>query len=174
MLDSMGQGSETRAEDAAVPASVRRDLPLVYACSGCSSAAQLANHLAVRLDRADEAEMSCIAGVGGGVKPLVQMARRAQDRGRPILAIDGCALRCVGHSLARIGVEPTRHLLLSDAGVRKLAHSDFDPQQARQLLLQCTALVRELARQAAAPARGAERGQPRIDMPATTAHRDAA
>ena len=24
-------------------------LPLVYACSGCSSAAQLANHLAVRL-----------------------------------------------------------------------------------------------------------------------------
>ena len=27
-------------------------LPLVYSCSGCSSAAQLANHLALRLDRA--------------------------------------------------------------------------------------------------------------------------
>ncbi|TAK94969.1 MAG: zinc-binding protein, partial [Aquabacterium sp.] len=40
---------------------------LVYACSGCSSAAQLANHLAVRLDREGIAEMSCIAGVGGRV-----------------------------------------------------------------------------------------------------------
>ena len=25
--------------------------PLVYSCSGCSSAAQLANHVAVRMDR---------------------------------------------------------------------------------------------------------------------------
>ena len=30
--------------------------PLVYACSGCSSAAQLANHVAVRLDRSGVAE----------------------------------------------------------------------------------------------------------------------
>ncbi|HAQ85985.1 MAG TPA: zinc-binding protein, partial [Pseudomonas sp.] len=42
-------------------------LPLVYACSGCSNVAQLANTLAVRLDRAGLAEMSCIAGVGGRV-----------------------------------------------------------------------------------------------------------
>jgi len=27
------------------------ELPLVYSCSGCSSAAQMANDLAVRLDR---------------------------------------------------------------------------------------------------------------------------
>ena len=44
-----------------------KPLPLVYSCSGCSSAAQMANHLALRLDRAGAAEMSCIAGVGGGV-----------------------------------------------------------------------------------------------------------
>lgn len=37
-------------------------LPLVYSCSGCSSAAQMANALAVRLDREKVAEMSCIAG----------------------------------------------------------------------------------------------------------------
>ncbi|MBS3959615.1 MAG: hypothetical protein KGZ52_09465, partial [Xanthomonadaceae bacterium] len=40
----------------------RSDLPLVYSCSGCSSAAQLANRLALMLDRDGEAEMSCIAG----------------------------------------------------------------------------------------------------------------
>jgi uncharacterized metal-binding protein len=49
--------------------------PLVYSCSGASSAAQMANHLAVKLDRLKVAEMSCIAGVGGDVKPLVRSAR---------------------------------------------------------------------------------------------------
>jgi uncharacterized metal-binding protein len=48
--------------------------PLVYSCSGCSSAAQMANHLAIRLDRDNQAEMSCIAGVGGGVPGLVKTA----------------------------------------------------------------------------------------------------
>ena len=42
-----------------------KEKPLVYSCSGCSSATQMANHIAVKLDRQGEAEMSCIAGVGG-------------------------------------------------------------------------------------------------------------
>lgn len=60
--------------------------PLVYSCSGCSNVAQGANRLAVRLDREGLAEMSCIAGVGAGVFPIVRIAKS----GRPILAIDGC------------------------------------------------------------------------------------
>ncbi|MCB1967386.1 hypothetical protein CDO44_03055 [Pigmentiphaga sp. NML080357] len=59
--------------------------PLVYSCSGCSSAAQMTNHLALQLDRLGLAEMSCIAGVGGGVPALVKTA----TSGRPILALDG-------------------------------------------------------------------------------------
>mgnify|MGYP003672946230 CR=1 FL=1 len=46
-------------------------LPLVYSCSGCSNIAQLANQVAVDFDRNNIAEMSCIAGVGGGIKKLV-------------------------------------------------------------------------------------------------------
>ncbi|MDR7308794.1 putative zinc-binding protein [Rhodoferax saidenbachensis] len=94
------------------------ELPLVYACSGCSSAAQLANQMALRLDHAELAEMSCIAGVGAGVKPLARTARS----GRPILALDGCPLHCVRHALAQQGVRPTVHLDLSDHGVRKDLH----------------------------------------------------
>lgn len=109
-------------------------LTLVYACSGCSSAAQMANHLAVRLDRAGIAEMSCIAGVGGGVRPLVRIAQDAAARGRPILAIDGCRLDCVRHGLARAGVEATHHLQLAEHGVRKTQHADFDPAEAQALL----------------------------------------
>ncbi|MEY3359576.1 MAG: hypothetical protein RLZZ537_20 [Pseudomonadota bacterium] len=104
-------------------------LPLVYSCSGCSSAAQMANQLAIRLDREGLAEMSCIAGVGGGVSGLVKTARS----GRPVLAIDGCPMACVRACLASAGVEPNRYMLLSDFKVRKLKHADFDPDQSDRI-----------------------------------------
>lgn len=100
--------------------------PLVYSCSGCSSAAQMANQLAVRLDREGLAEMSCIAGVGGGVAGLVGTARS----GRPILALDGCVLKCVSACLSGAGVTADLHLVLSDYGVKKHRHADFDAEQA--------------------------------------------
>lgn len=103
-----------------------QETPLVYSCSGCSSAAQMANHLALRLDRDGTAEMSCIAGVGGGVAGLVKTAHS----GRKILALDGCVLACARACLAREGVVPDRHLVLSDHGVKKRKHADFDPAQA--------------------------------------------
>lgn len=120
----------------------RRDpnLPLVYSCSGCSSAAQMANYIAVKLDRRDEAEMSCIAGVGGDVGPLVRTARS----GRPILALDGCALQCVKNSLAQRGVQPARHVLLGEYGVRKRYRSDFDIAEADRVLEQTVGIAREL------------------------------
>lgn len=104
--------------------------PLVYSCSGCSSAAQLANHVAVRLDRSGVAEMSCIAGVGGDVASLLKTARS----GRPIIALDGCPLVCVKSSLARHGITPDRHYQLQQYGVRKRQHEDFDPAQAAEVL----------------------------------------
>ena len=102
-------------------------LPLVYSCSGCSSAAQMANHLALRLDRDGVAEMSCIAGVGGGVPGLVKTARS----GRRILALDGCVLACARACLAREGLVPDVHVVLADDGVKKRKHADFDPTEAR-------------------------------------------
>lgn len=108
----------------------RDHLPLVYSCSGCSSAAQLANHLAVRLDREGSAEMSCIAGVGGHVTSLVRRALGAAAKGRAIVAIDGCALACARSCLAQHGVAPTLHVQLAESGVRKTYHADFDSADA--------------------------------------------
>jgi uncharacterized metal-binding protein len=108
---------------------MKPDLPLVYSCSGCSSAAQMANQLAIRLDREGLAEMSCIAGVGGGVPGLVKTARS----GRPVLAIDGCPMACVRACLALAGVQANEHILLSDFKVRKLKHADFDPDQSGRI-----------------------------------------
>jgi uncharacterized metal-binding protein len=101
-------------------------LPIVYSCSGASSAAQMANHLALRLDRAGAAEMSCIAGVGGDVPPLVRVAKS----GRPIIALDGCALRCVLHILKRHDVVPKTYIMLRELGVKKQQHQDFSQEEA--------------------------------------------
>jgi len=107
-------------------------LPLVYSCSGASSAAQLANHIAVKMDRLKAAEMSCIAGVGGDVKPLVRTAQS----GRPIIALDGCPLHCAAHILKRHGIQADKHYDLSEMGVKKKMHEDFDPEEAARLLQQ--------------------------------------
>ena len=108
---------------------MRVRLPLVYSCSGCSSAAQMTNHLALRLDREGIAEMSCIAGVGGGVAGLVRTAQS----GRRILALDGCVLKCASACLASAGVVADVHLVLSEHGVKKRQHVDFDPAEAQRL-----------------------------------------
>ncbi len=103
---------------------------IVYSCSGCSSAAQMANYMAVQLDRQNIAEMSCIAGVGGNVKSLVQKAKS----GKKIIAIDGCPLACSKACLANHGINPVVHIDLSDFNVRKLKHEDFEIEHANQIL----------------------------------------
>ncbi|WP_342043767.1 putative zinc-binding protein [Bacillus sp. OTU2372] len=100
----------------------KNDLPIVYSCSGCSSAAQTANMIAIKMDRVKLAEMSCIAGVGGDVKPLVRTAKS----GRDIVAIDGCPLSCCKSSLARHEVQPKHHFVLSDFDVPKINGKDPD------------------------------------------------
>ncbi|NTV10719.1 MAG: zinc-binding protein [Zoogloea sp.] len=104
-------------------------LPLMYACSGCSSSAQMSNYLALRIDRLGVAEMSCIAGVGGGVAPLLRLARS----GRPILAVDGCQLGCVRACLEGQGITPDIHVVLTEHGVHKRQHADFDFEQAEEM-----------------------------------------
>lgn len=94
------------------------DLPLVYSCSGCSNVAQLANDIAVVLDREGHAQMSCIAGVGGNVKGLVKLAKS----GRPILAIDGCKIACVKKVLEIHQIKPNWHFELSSLGLKKIEH----------------------------------------------------
>jgi uncharacterized metal-binding protein len=83
--------------------------PLVYSCSGCSNVAQLANDLAMTLNSMGIAEMSCISGVGGNVRPLVKLAKS----GRIIIALDGCPLNCVKACLGQHEVQATHHFELS-------------------------------------------------------------
>ncbi len=112
--------------------SFANEKPLVYSCSGCSSAAQMANYLAVQLDRKGLAEMSCIVGVGGNVKKLVRTA----SSGRKIIVIDGCPLACSKACLGNHSLKPDMHFELTGMGVKKLKQEDFDMHQANKILMQ--------------------------------------
>ncbi|MBE2229923.1 MAG: putative zinc-binding protein [Chitinophagaceae bacterium] len=103
-----------------------KDKPIVYSCSGCSSAAQMTNYLAVRLNREGIAEMSCIAGVGGNIKNIVKTARS----GRPIIAIDGCPLACAKACLGNHSITPDIHFELSALGVKKKLQEEYDTEEA--------------------------------------------
>jgi uncharacterized metal-binding protein len=97
--------------------------PLVYSCSGCSSAAQMANFIAVQLDRMEVAEMSCIAGVGGNIKSLVRTA---------------CAKACLSHHSVKSDI----HIDLSGMGVPKRLHEDFSMKDANEILNKIESLVK--------------------------------
>ena len=112
-------------------------IPLVYSCSGCSNVAQLANTLAVRLDRAGLGEMSCIAGVGGRVASLVSKANSK----RPILAIDGCQLQCAKACLAQHGVTANVHVVLSQFGVKKRYREDCSSEETERVFAEMRQLI---------------------------------
>lgn len=88
---------------------------VVYACSGCSDAGELADHIARQLTREGVAEMSCLAGIGGQVKSLVAKAEKAER----ILVIDGCPLNCAARTLRLAGFQKFEHLELHKIGICK-------------------------------------------------------
>jgi uncharacterized metal-binding protein len=88
---------------------------VLYACSGCSDAGELADRTARALSQLHLGEMSCLAGIGGRVKSLMLKAQNAEH----IVAIDGCPLKCTRHTLAQAGFETMHHLELHRLGLHK-------------------------------------------------------
>jgi len=102
---------------------------VIYSCSGCSSVAQMANSIAVELDKMGIGEMSCIAGVGGGVPSLTKIA----TAGHRIITIDGCPLRCCQACLERVQVKADQSFVLTDFGVQKRKDS-YSRKEAKQIM----------------------------------------
>lgn len=102
--------------DSPTPSSMpEKPATVVYACSGCSDAGEIADRVARRIAREGAAEMSCLAGIGGRVKSLLLKAQKAER----ILAIDGCPLNCAAHTLKLAGFQQFDHLELHKIGIRK-------------------------------------------------------
>lgn len=104
-------------------------LPLIYACAGGSDAAQLANALALRMDRAGVAQMGCSAGLGAGLPAMLEQARS----GRRLIALDGCEMRCAVACLAAAGLQPDLALMLGDEGIHRHPGRDFSAADLARL-----------------------------------------
>lgn len=88
--------------------------PIVFACSGCSNAGQLANQVALELDRRGIAEMSCLAGVGAAKRSFLQ-----QLAGREVWVIDGCPIACSLGVFGQVDEHVDVHIRLHPLGIRK-------------------------------------------------------
>lgn len=88
---------------------------VIYSCSGAADVGEIADRCARVLSREGAGKMSCAVGVGAGIQPLRNAALSA---GR-ILAIDGCATRCVAKALAESGVTEYVHIDLGREGFAK-------------------------------------------------------
>jgi len=99
--------------------------PIIYACSGGCNLGQMANYVALCLDRARVGKMSSVAGVGGDVAGFLAIAKSR----RQIVAIDGCQKQCAKRCLERHGVD-MRHYVLTDFGLTKQSCLDFDESEA--------------------------------------------
>ncbi len=120
--------------------------PLVYACSGCSNAAQITNYLAVKLDRTGLAEMACLSGVAAGVPQVMRIARS----GRPIMVLDGCHLSCARQCLENQGITPDRHLIMTRLGTQMRYNKDYDPTEAEKIAEHVVLAIAELRADATA------------------------
>jgi uncharacterized metal-binding protein len=101
--------------DNSSPTAVKKPITVVYACSGCSDAGEIADRIARRLTHDGAAQMSCLAGIGGRVKSLLLKAENAER----ILMVDGCPLNCAAHTLKLAGFQKFDHLELHKIGMRK-------------------------------------------------------
>jgi uncharacterized metal-binding protein len=110
-------------------------LPMVYACSGCSNSGQMANVFANRLDRAEWAEMGCLAGVAGNVPEVMVEILKAIESERPVWVIDGCHHRCGLACLKQRDIVVEKAVVLTNYGHIKRRHADVSPVEADRIFM---------------------------------------
>lgn len=88
---------------------------LLYPCSGSADVGEIADHAARRLDAADKAWMSCLAGIGGRVGGLIASA----DAAPLLVALDGCPHDCATKTLQLAGFSHVRSVRVTDLGFKK-------------------------------------------------------
>jgi len=108
--ETKGSVDGTAPAECCTPAST-----VIFACSGAADVGKLADLSARKLSEDGVGKMSCLAGVGGRVKPLMEITKAANV----ILVVDGCPLHCGRNTLEHAGFKEFEHLCLADIGLVK-------------------------------------------------------
>lgn len=88
---------------------------LIFACSGAADVGEIADRAAREMTQQGCGKMFCLAGVGGGIEPILKKTGEAKT----ILAIDGCGMNCVKSTLEKAGFDHFLHLQLGTLEMTK-------------------------------------------------------
>ena len=99
--------------------------PLVFACSGCSNLATMANDIALTLDSDGIAEMSCVSWLMAANKTQIQ----ARLQGRDVILIEGCADSCSRYCLTQNGVNIAAYFNIAELGFVARSAGDCSLQE---------------------------------------------
>ncbi|MDD1720199.1 MAG: putative zinc-binding protein [Methanoregulaceae archaeon] len=95
---------------------------LIFCCSGASNVGALSYLASMRLSQEEFGNFSCIAGIAGNITPMVEGAKKAQER----ILIDGCPTGC-GRRIMEIARVPVdRYIVVTELGIKKTHDYDVD------------------------------------------------
>lgn len=110
---------------------------LVFACSGAADVGAIADLAARQLSQNGDGQMFCLAGIGGGVQPIIDRTLAAAA----ILAIDGCPVNCARKTLEASGLSAKlRHLQVADLGLPK-GKSPASPENVARVVAAAQAIL---------------------------------
>ncbi|MFZ5860115.1 MAG: putative zinc-binding protein [Spirochaetota bacterium] len=106
------------------------NMDIIFACDGAASVGQVGNHVAIDLTNAGVgARMCCTAAVGAGSDAHVNIGKRA----RRVIAINGCANRCVSKIMEQRGVKVAHEYVIATMGVSKIPTLDFNEADVERI-----------------------------------------
>jgi uncharacterized metal-binding protein len=91
------------------------EVKLIFACSGGADVGHLSDLAARQMMMEGCCIMFCLAGVGGGVEPIIKSTRDADK----ILAIDGCPVDCAKKTLEQAGITGFQQFQVTALGFEK-------------------------------------------------------
>jgi uncharacterized metal-binding protein len=107
------------------------NLDIIFACDGAASVGQVGNEVAKALtNRGVGARMCCTAAVGAGSQVHVDIGKNAKR----VIAINGCANRCVSKIMEQKGVTVHHEYTISEMAVKKVPTLDFSPEDVRRIV----------------------------------------
>lgn len=102
---------------------------LLFACSGGSNVAQIANDAAKSLDQLGQGRMYCAVGVVGKLPKFIETAQAADKR----VVIDGCEVQCLKKGFEAAGVPVDVHVVVTDLGIAKGHHFDYTKEEVAKV-----------------------------------------
>jgi len=114
MADCCGS-NKAQAQGASCCGSDKKKTVLLYACSGGANVAEVSDKAARELMFSGCGTMFCLAGLGAGIRGMIQTAKDADVN----LVIDGCPMDCAKKVFEKAGVTNFVYVKVTDLGIEK-------------------------------------------------------